>query len=761
MKIKKLWCLTLFLSNIIIAQVSISNLSYPSEIGQYTVLEMTMNHDESNYVSTWDDVILQASITSPLGNNLVIDGFYYDLNTWKLRFAPSEIGNYTFNLSLNGTLVGNGTFNSIDVGEKGFVRQHPTNPFRLFYEDDNSLFSGLGVTGAAEPNPINPDDLRGNTTIPGWWVSEPPHAVFPWFLPDEPNESITGNHTMDEYFSVMSQTKGDFTRISLLNANGWSFFEGIIDNTAPSQYSVLKGKWADDLIKKFREEGFRIMLDPIGDTPKPLGSDVGRFDYEGYLEIALESAWPANERFLRYIVARYGAYVDFWDLINEGTYTDSWISQMAQYIKSIDPYNHMISASFVPYNNPDIDYGGFHSYYAIPDLLTADLIVVNNTNTLYEEGGICGSGNCSKSSFNKPIIFSEAGHITALSWSAGPIAISEEQTKLRIRSWVSFFNEGHNLFWAQHWNPERSSYLGTFFDTELRGYYANFHAFSNTISRNVVIDQNISISGGNDSGARVYGLRSNDELYFYIFNPQNDFANQLPSTNIVLTADIPISGIAEWFNPSTGQVVGTTFLTAGNQQQITVPTTNVDLAFRLTNNDIEQPSSPLNLVASLINTTSFQLDWTPSNDNVGVDNYRVFIDGVATKMVTTTNVQITDLNPGQTYRVKVSAVDANGNESNFSNQILVTTQGALGVENDLQNNGIKVFPNPAKDEFFISVQTPLETEEVTLVAMDGNQIQVRLKKISNQLAKFSVTSLSSGLYVLEVGSKKIKIIKLN
>ncbi len=662
------------------AQPTISNLTYPNVIGRYTVFEITFNHDDASYSSPWDNVIVQAGFTSPTNNTVTVDGFYYDVDTWKVRFATEEIGNYSFTLTLNGSNVGSGNFLSIEVGERGFIRQHPTNPFRLVYEADNSLFVGVGVTGAAEPNPVDPEALRGNTTIPGWWASEPPGALFPWFLPDEVNSSITGNHTMEEYFTmIIDESSADFTRISLLNASGWSLFEDSINATTENQYSIIKGQWLDDLIRAFRARGVRIMLDPVGDTPKPVDPTVGRMPYEGYFEIGDINAIPANERYYRYIVARYGAFVDFWELLNEGFYTNAWVSHMAQYIKSIDPYGHMVTASYVPYDNVDIDYGGFHTYFTATDLTTADIIARDHVINLTEDGGFCSGNPCPKSGFNKPIVFGEAGHITSLAYSAGPTAISEEQTKTRARIWVTFFMEAHSLFWAQHWNTDRTSFLGTFFDNELRNYYRHFHSFTSIVGANVTIAQNTSITGGNGAGARAYALSGSDELYLYIYNPQTSLSSIVPSSDIVVTADIPISGTAEWFDPSTGSIVGTTNLTAGVQQSIHVPSVSVDLAMRLSNTDNSPPSAPMNVVASNIGSTSFDLSWDPSSDNVGVASYRVFVSGVAVQSVNTTSTSITGLASGQTYAVLVTALDAAGNESGRSTEISVTTESVLAV----------------------------------------------------------------------------------
>jgi hypothetical protein len=59
----------------------------------------------------------------------------------------------------------------------------------------------------------------------------------------------------------------------------------------------------------------------------------------------------AVERYVRYVVDRYGAWVDFWELMNEASVPDAWYATVARYLRSIDPYHHPIGTSW---SRPDL-----------------------------------------------------------------------------------------------------------------------------------------------------------------------------------------------------------------------------------------------------------------------------------------------------------------------------------------------------------------------------------------------------------------------
>ena len=79
--------------------------------------------------------------------------------------------------------------------------------------------------------------------------------------------------------------------------------------------------------------------------------------------------------------------------------------------------------------------------------------------------------------------------------------------------------------------------------------------------------------------------------------------------------------------------------------------------------DTEAPSVPGNLGASTVSDSQIDLSWSPSTDNVGVEGYRVFRDGVGVGLAAALSYPDTGLAAGTSYSYQVSAFDTSGNES--------------------------------------------------------------------------------------------------
>jgi chitodextrinase len=94
--------------------------------------------------------------------------------------------------------------------------------------------------------------------------------------------------------------------------------------------------------------------------------------------------------------------------------------------------------------------------------------------------------------------------------------------------------------------------------------------------------------------------------------------------------------------------------------------------------DTQPPTAPSNLAATATSSTSVNLSWSTSTDNVSVTGYEVFRGG--TQIATATGTTYTDnlVSPGATYTYQVRAFDAAGNRSGFSNSATVTTPSGGG-----------------------------------------------------------------------------------
>jgi len=100
--------------------------------------------------------------------------------------------------------------------------------------------------------------------------------------------------------------------------------------------------------------------------------------------------------------------------------------------------------------------------------------------------------------------------------------------------------------------------------------------------------------------------------------------------------------------------------------------------------DIEAPTTPSNLQVSNVTETSFDLSWDASTDNVGVEQYLIYLDGNFYANSSPTSATVSGLSASTNYVISISAQDAAGNESTLSPNIGVTTS-AITSSLDCQN----------------------------------------------------------------------------
>lgn len=99
--------------------------------------------------------------------------------------------------------------------------------------------------------------------------------------------------------------------------------------------------------------------------------------------------------------------------------------------------------------------------------------------------------------------------------------------------------------------------------------------------------------------------------------------------------------------------------------------------------DTEAPTAIVDLSASNTTSTTTDLAWSASTDNVGVTSYEVFKDGVFLASTATNTYNVTGLIASTSYNFTVYAKDAAGNTSLVSNTVAVTTTAAASGATEL------------------------------------------------------------------------------
>jgi len=103
--------------------------------------------------------------------------------------------------------------------------------------------------------------------------------------------------------------------------------------------------------------------------------------------------------------------------------------------------------------------------------------------------------------------------------------------------------------------------------------------------------------------------------------------------------------------------------------------------FSVPGGDAQAPSVPALTAATAVSPTRVDVSWAPSTDNIGVVGYRLYRNGSATPLASTSSTSFSDTTvaAATTYSYQVSAFDATGNESARSTPLSATTPSATST----------------------------------------------------------------------------------
>ena len=304
----------------------------------------------------------------------------------------------------------------------------------------------------------------------------------------------------------------------------------ILDAPGLGRYYQKTANRLDEILRASEEKGVYIML---------------TFDYHGifkdFVDVwASDAEWRTNpynadnggpcenqldfftdseakriyKNKLRYIVARWGysPNIACWELFNEiDNVIDlldlppknivNWHREMADYLKKIDPYKHLISTSI--------------SHREIPDLWQIDNIDFSQHHLYGPHGDLSDIKNSIEEyidDFNKPDVIGEF----AAGWK-GPgkdFTATEYEKTMHNGLWRGMFSPTPILplpwWWEWHYH---------------KGHYFHFNAAANFVERMLQdsgeVLKEISVESV-DGDIEVMGLKSGSEMFLWLRNPNQD-----------------------------------------------------------------------------------------------------------------------------------------------------------------------------------------------------------------------------------------------
>ena len=157
------------------------------------------------------------------------------------------------------------------------------------------------------------------------------------------------------------------------------------------------------------------------------------------------------------------------------------------------------------------------------------------------------------------------------------------------------------------------------------------------------------------------------------------------------------------------------------------------------------PLAPDNLSATVLSDNSVLLSWDEAPDNGEIFNYIIFCNEKPIKTAQGICDTITNLNSGSDYSFKLIARDNVGNISEYSEEVFTKTTVSSYVYD--QTTGIKIIPNPVKDNFQVSINGN-ERGKVIITDLLG---RIVLNKFFHNSIVFEKEEVGgSGLYLVRV-----------
>jgi hypothetical protein len=509
-------------------------------VGRYEIFELELTTTEA-FDNPFTEVRLTAEFISPDGRKLVVAGFYYGDATWMVRLVPDQAGQWSYQAKLTGksaTTNRSGTFRCVPSKRQGFVRISKRNPYRLEF-DDATPFYPIGVQTC------------------GYF-----RTGF-----DGPNEDGSWRLVSAETWSKAFEGATNLVRWQLGTGTKTGCALPLIPVGGPAdRYDTDLARKMDELLRLQKAHGFSHIMVLFQDMSLWGKADTsfGRVDdLSGYKSIKAANL-PLQEAYLRYVVARFGSFVDIWELFNEDSYApNDYLSRLAAVVRQADPHNHPITTNYARPAEDWCEIVTWHAYMRLP-AERVDAWVAARVGKY--------------KSYGKPVLNTEFGNKGWLS-NFDPI-------KWRIAVWTAYMNESNILFWGMSGDktkPRRprgnsNAYLGP----DSRRYFRALNDFT----RDLPIDMHpVDCSYSQHDDIRIYALsnRKTSALYLHRFA---DHSQPYVSDRKIYVHTGPGRFQLTWINPADGDVVKTETRDATQQYLFfEVPPFTIDLACRLDRED--------------------------------------------------------------------------------------------------------------------------------------------------------------------------------
>ena len=481
--------------------------------------------DGSTFRNPFVDASLDAEFQPPAAGAppVRVPGFYFGGGVWKVRFRPPASGRwgytYRFRAKDGFSQAGAGWIDCASVDRDGRIRVNPADPYRWVFESGRPYFP-VGLQEATRPDQSGQMYFQIDGEARGG-----PHRVV----------------SAVEYFAIYGGAGFNLFRVSQRNS-----MPPLFDDL--DHYQEDNSRAMDRLLEQARAHGLRVMFGFFGyhgqwaegynrwqRGAKRLARMLFLPRLEAINDPGDQRTMDKERRFIRYAVARWGVYADFWELLNERHASDLWTAAMASYVHGIDPDHKPVSTSWERPALREIDINAPH-WYESENERDSDLRVTQQA--------------ARWKAFGKPVLVGEQGN-SGMNWDPG------SAVRMRIRLWTALFQEIGLIFWNTSYSkagmhqgrPRPGAASNIYLGPQERGYVRALQNFAARLDAGVRMER-VAAAG---SGVRAYGLRSPGltAVYLHRYGEGEERA-----TSICL-AEVPAGRrvAVEWIDPSTGNTL--------------------------------------------------------------------------------------------------------------------------------------------------------------------------------------------------------------
>ena len=527
------------------------------DVGRYAPFELALTNTRT-YANAFVDTTLTATFTSASQQQRVVEGFYDGGQTWRVRFMPDQIGQWSYAASFSDGAPGSsGAFqcvssplhgpievNTTDDNSKQWFRHADGTPFymRSFHlwfvdrlDSRGHLTDTLDFLEAQGFNTVNGPHLAPEPS-----GGSPAQTLAPW---------------------LKAGATYDFSRFNLTE---WQRLDTVLTQMA-SRGMVLVP--------------FSIMLGTNGQPKIPPGAK--------------------RDLFLRYWVARWGG---FWNATFqpfsewEEDYSESEVLQILDRIRELDGGRHLISVHPLYRGSTGVQNSASYSYHTIQDKLGNYNDYMKYVNTF---GGLYYWSH-------KPMLAHEC--LWEGNMYQGNVGLNMEE--MRRAAWVIALTAGHINYCDEVIIPR--GYQTTYFE-------GSFSVLGKEMEPQGWLYPYLAILGDFMESLPLARMGQNSlvsSTRTCLLIPGSRYVTYAPNGG-AFTLDLagaPGTFEGRWFNPRTGGIAQAVQVQGGGVQSIAAPDTH-DWVFDLALSGQDQtPPAPVSGFTASGGPRRVTLEWTNPPD---------------------------------------------------------------------------------------------------------------------------------------------------